>query len=369
MDSITQAVLGAAVGEAVLGKRLGNRALVWGAVFGTLPDLDILLFPFLDTTGKLIHHRGASHSLFVILLASLILASLLSGWWRKDGVSAFRAGCFVFWVWITHILIDCFTVYGTSVFWPFSDYRVGFNNLFIIDPFYTGPLVLSLLLLMFFRKPEQQLWRRRLCWWGLGVSSAYVVLSLLMKWEVSNQFAADLERRGVEYQRRMEAPAPLNVFLWRAVVDRGDEFWVGYRSVFESDTTPIDWVIFPREHEVATPYMDEREIQTIDWFADGWWIARPYAANGLWLADLRFGETRLWRIDQPGVDHALAFAWIFDPNAEQDRLRQVRWGDRNVAEGIRRLLPRVAGKKDEWELPPRLVGTGRPYPEPLRMVE
>ena len=40
MDSLTQIALGAAVGEAVLGKEVGNRAALWGAICGTIPDLE-----------------------------------------------------------------------------------------------------------------------------------------------------------------------------------------------------------------------------------------------------------------------------------------------------------------------------------------
>ena len=43
MDSLTQVVLGAAVGEAALGKKIGNRAIVWGGIAGTIPDLDVLI--------------------------------------------------------------------------------------------------------------------------------------------------------------------------------------------------------------------------------------------------------------------------------------------------------------------------------------
>ena len=43
MDSITQIVLGAACGEAVLGKKIGNRALLFGAIGGTIPDLDVFV--------------------------------------------------------------------------------------------------------------------------------------------------------------------------------------------------------------------------------------------------------------------------------------------------------------------------------------
>ena len=82
MDSITQATLGAAVGEWLLGRKLGNRALAWGALLGTLPDLDVLIAPFLDTAGNLWWHRGPSHSLLVMLLASWLLSPWLAGRWK-----------------------------------------------------------------------------------------------------------------------------------------------------------------------------------------------------------------------------------------------------------------------------------------------
>ena len=43
MDSVTQITLGAAVGEAVLGRKIGGRAMLWGAIAGTLPDLDVFV--------------------------------------------------------------------------------------------------------------------------------------------------------------------------------------------------------------------------------------------------------------------------------------------------------------------------------------
>jgi inner membrane protein len=63
MDSLSQIVLGAAVGEAVLGRRIGNRAMIWGAVAGTIPDMDVLGKYFLSELDNLAFHRGISHSL------------------------------------------------------------------------------------------------------------------------------------------------------------------------------------------------------------------------------------------------------------------------------------------------------------------
>ena len=63
MDSVTQIALGAAVGEAVLGKKVGNKAVLWGAVAGTIPDLDVIPGYFMDTVARLDFHRGFSHSI------------------------------------------------------------------------------------------------------------------------------------------------------------------------------------------------------------------------------------------------------------------------------------------------------------------
>ena len=71
MDSLSQIVLGAAVGEVVLGRRIGNRAMVWGAVAGTIPDMDVLGQYFLSELDNLAFHRGISHSLLFTVLGAL----------------------------------------------------------------------------------------------------------------------------------------------------------------------------------------------------------------------------------------------------------------------------------------------------------
>ena len=68
MDGFTQIVLGAAVGEAVLGKKVGNKAILWGGICGIIPDSDVFFMPFFDEIKRLIFHRGYSHSIFFQLL-------------------------------------------------------------------------------------------------------------------------------------------------------------------------------------------------------------------------------------------------------------------------------------------------------------
>lgn len=361
MDSLTQATLGAAVGEALLGKKLGNRAVAWGLLFGTLPDLDVIVFPFLDTARQLEFHRGASHSLLLMLIASFALAKPLAKLWRKEQISAIYAGWFVFLVWITHVLLDCFTVYGTSVLWPFSEYRVAFNNLFIIDPLYTLPLLVTLVLLCFCRTKKLQKKRKLLLKWGLSLSTGYIALTFGLKFLISSAFDADLARRDITYQRRMEAPTAFNTLLWRSVVDRGDELWVGYRSVFESPSEAVRWTIYPRRSENLEEIENQKEVKTVKWFSRGWWIARPHA-EGVWIADMRFGETRTYG-EKPGmVDSRCMFSWSFLPRAEGDRLRPERSDLGNAQESMKRIAKRIF-TRDGWEANPRLAGVPGTLPE------
>lgn len=368
MDSLTQATLGAAVGEMMLGKRLGNRALAWGALFGTLPDLDVLLSPVLDTAGNLWWHRGPSHSLPVMILASWLLAPWLVKLWRRDKVGKPLAGWFAFMVWSTHVLIDCFTVYGTSVFWPFSGYRVGFNHLFIIDFFFTLPMLVALVWLAFLRTKKQFPKRRRLNAWGLGLACGYALLSVGMKFVASAGFEADLARRNVKFERRMEAPTPFNIILWRSVVDRGDEFWVGYRTVFESKRTPVRWTIYPKKADALAGMENMREVKTVKWFSDGWWIARPHV-KGAWIGDIRFGESRAWGDKKDMVDSRLAFAWDVMKEGRGDRLRAYHPARTNPGETLKRMGLRICGKRDSWEATPRLAGVTGRLPEFLTVED
>lgn len=368
VDSLTQATLGAAVGECLLGRKLGNRALGWGALLGTLPDLDVVFSGFFDTAGELVLHRGASHSLLVMVAAAFLLAPWFEKRWAKEKVGRMRAWWFVFLVWSTHVLIDCFTVYGTSVWWPFSESRVSIGNLFIIDPLFTLPMLVSLVWLAFLRSKKQQAKRFRLCVWGLALSSAYAALSFGAKEMASRGFEADLERRGVEVVRRIEAPTPFNIVLWRSVAEVGDDLWVGYRGIFEGRDEAVRWTVYPRRREVVEAVAGEREVGIIQWFSDGWWIARK-EKTGVWLADLRFGETRVWGARPGTVDSRVMFSWLFTPGLTGDRLRQMPRDPRGADETLRRMGRRMMGDREAWEAWPRLAGVPGALPELLGVEE
>ena len=139
MDSLTQIVLGASVAEASLGKKIGNKAIVLGAIAGTIPDLDIVTRFFVDDLSASVMHRGFSHSLIFPFIAAPILAWILKKIYSKySNVSFYDWLKMFFLAIITHPLLDAQTTWGTQLFWPF-EWRVAIENIFIIDPFYTLP--------------------------------------------------------------------------------------------------------------------------------------------------------------------------------------------------------------------------------------
>jgi inner membrane protein len=229
-------------------------------------------------------------------------------------------------------------------------------------------MLVALVWLAFLRTKKDLPKRRRLNAWGLGLSSAYAALSVAMKFTASASFDADLKRRGVEFARRMESPTPFNIILWRSVVDRGDEFWVGYRTVFEHHDTPVRWTIYPKGAAAIEPFAGQREIKTVQWFADGWWIARPHV-KGAWIGDLRFGESRVWGAKKDMVDSRPAFSWKFVADARGDKLQQIHPARTNAGETLKRMGLRLIGQRAAWEANPRLAGVTGSLPEFLGVVE
>lgn len=372
VDWITQAALGAALGELMMGKRLGNRALAWGALFGILPELFLVIFPLIDTAREVAWDHAAGHSLAIIGLGSWGLGHGLGKIWKREKISQAEAGWFVFAVWAAHVLADCFTTEGAALLWPFIGKRMTLNILYPVDLLFTAPLLVTTIWLALvpdqkMKKPRGKKTvplskRRKLCYWGLGLSAAYVLLATGAKFKASSGFDADLARRGTKSIRRMEAPTPYNILLWRAVVDRGDEFWVGYRSVFEFQETPVRWTVYPKSAESLAPVAEMREAKTLAEVSDGWWIARPHA-KGAWLGDIRLPESRVWGSKKTMVDSRLQRSWVIDSKSEMDHLRPISANPGVDPEYLKRMITRIGGNREKWEENPRLAGVSGSLPE------
>ena len=373
-----QAALGAAMGEWLLGKRLGKWALAWGALFGILPGLEGFLAGFLDSARELAAERGASHSLVVIAFGSWGMAQGLARIWTFEKISKWQAGGFVAAVWALHVLVDCFSVKGAALFWPISQRRVTLSFLDSGDWFFTIPLVFAVLWLAVRPGSDRQKTRRssgsatslrgKYFYLAVGASAIYALAGFCFKLWVSTGFEEDLRRRAMLYERRLEAPTCSNIFFWRAVVDRGEDYWVGYRSVFEMPSTPVRWTIYPKDRAAFAGVAELRAARTLAAVTNGWWLARPHA-KGAWVGDLQQPEFRTWGTKKDMVDSRLAESWVIDSKPAGDPLRASYVENTNSSEYVQRLIARIVGKHDGWEANPRLAGVKGSLPEFLAVEE
>ncbi|UAM99489.1 metal-dependent hydrolase [Polaribacter litorisediminis] len=281
MDSLTQIVLGAAVGEAVLGRKIGNKAMLYGAIAGTIPDLDVISSFFTDTVTALEMHRGFTHSIFFSVVFAPIFAFIVSRYERYKNIKDWS--WLFFWAFLTHSILDAQTTWGTQLFWPL-DIRLAFKNIFVVDPLYTIPFLVFLILAM--RQKKEAKKRRVYNNLGLFVSSSYLILTLFLKWFAYQNFSQELKNQNIHYKAFTVKPTPLNTILWTANVETENSFLIGYNSFF--DKNPIQFSRYPKNHHLLGDLANHPKIKRMIKISKGFYTINELN-NVLYFNDLRFG--------------------------------------------------------------------------------
>ena len=284
MDSLTQVALGSAVGYAVLGNKVGRKAVAWGAILGTLPDLDVFL-PYGGSVEAFTYHRGFSHSLFVHLLISPLIVWLILK--IHTGMKAYK----VRWFWLvflclsTHALLDSLTVYGTQLMWPLSEYPFAVSSMFIIDPLYTLPLLIGLAFTLFPKISTSKAYKINAI--TLCLSTAYLCLAFVFKLNIDDTVKTALNNRDINATGYISTPAPLTTLLWRIVVMSDGHYYEGYASVFDS---PSDVTLnaYNTTPSLIKPIDNQWGIQRLQWFTKGFYSIRQQTDKVI-LSDLRMG--------------------------------------------------------------------------------
>lgn len=349
MDSLTQIVLGAAVGEAVLGRKVGNKAILWGAIAGTIPDLDVLARSLFDPLRANELHRGITHSiLFSAFMAPVLAiwrqrsaASLLAvftllvaltfvqsaeSWLTRGIILAITAGVSVLffrkqrvddgasvkeWSWlfwwslVTHPLLDCHTTWGTQLFWPLP-WKLSWNNIFVVDPLYTVPFLICVGVVLFLRRESR--WRRWVNWLGIGISSAYMLFTIVCKRMAVSAISASLDRQGITYVDLSTRPTPFNSILWSVNVDAGDHYLLGYYSLL--DTRPdVAFARVDKGLENLGAWSDNEKVRRLEVLSDHNCVVR-LQNDTIVFSDLRFGQ-----MGEPTPDKPFVFSYLLIPES------------------------------------------------------
>ncbi len=311
MDPVTHVLLGASVGYATCGQRLGRSAALMGGLAAFVPDADIFIRSSTDPLLAIEHHRGFTHALsFAPVGATLVAAVWL--WQRRWRPRAFLVWLCCFLAYLSHCLLDASTSYGTQLLWPFSRARAGWDLISIIDPVFTVVLILGLVVGLGLKTI-------RVTHAGLALAGIYLILGGVQHFRavtVQKELAA---QRGHAIERHEVMPTLANNLVWRALYveagriysDRIRVGWFSGATVVEGWSLPLVTTAELTEAEQARN--QRQSFERFRWFSEGW-VARKPDDDSV-LGDMRYSLSTeafdpIWGIRFVSTDAPATIEWV-----------------------------------------------------------
>ena len=185
---------------------------------------------------------------------------------------------------ITHPLLDAQTTWGTQLFWPF-EWRIAIENIFIIDPIYTLPFLIFLILTAFQNRRSRK--RKLYNSLGLILSSAYLLITLSFKGVAHYNIAKALDENNIEYIDINTRATYFNSVLWSSQIELEDSYMFTYYSLFDK-SMPVFTKKFPKNHDMLKPFMNEKKIQQLIILSNGHYLM-TYEDDVLIFWNLKLG--------------------------------------------------------------------------------
>jgi inner membrane protein len=337
VDSITHVALGAIVGEAIVGRSLGKRALFLGAIAQSIPDVDFIAAFFLPPADNLLAHRGFTHSFLFGALAAATLAALAARWHKAHHIP-FSKWIFFFGIEIfIHLALDACNAYGVGWLEPFSHRRFSFHTLFVADPFYSMAPGIALIVLMLLgaRSTARRFW----AWSGLVISTLYLLFAVSAKVMATRQTKAALARQHISYQRLLTTPTPFNSWLWYVVAEDRAGFYTAYRSIADHSGDAMEFRYFPKNDTLLLSVKERHDVVQLKRFSQGYYTV-DQRGDTVIFNDLRFGQIAGWA--QPDAKFVFHY-YINYPEANLMVIQRGRFASWN-RRTLRSMIERIRGK-------------------------
>jgi inner membrane protein len=312
MDSITQAALGAAIGEAVLGKKVGGKGALFGAIVATIPDLDIIFLPFFDDVQSLAVHRGYSHSILFSVVGAVFLVWLFKQMKWAQPVGITRLFTFSWLALVTHMLLDACTSYGTQLLLPFSNERVSFDSVCIVDPAYTLLLIIGVSVSIGMRKRNKKSWQFNAM--GLVLSTMYLFAGMGVKSKVEAFVKAELKEKQIEYSDIRTIPIAAGISEWYCMARNEDRLYLAkYSELMEGK----DFEEFAIQDELLDR-TDPEIGEALRWFAQDFYVVQESSNGDLLFYNMQCDMQGPRFVDGQRVP--TAFFWRIQPDNSESVL-------------------------------------------------
>ena len=267
MDPISQGTVGAAFAQSTANKSNIIKIGIIGFLAGLAPDLDVLISSENDPILFLEYHRQFSHSLFFIPLGSLIVAMLIFPLFKKSmSLKTIYVASFLGYA--THGLLDACTSYGTLLFWPFSNERVTWNNISIIDPLFTIPALILIGIAIKTRK-------RMFSFFAIGWIIFYLSLGFVQYERALSAVTELAYSRGHDADRITLKPSFGNLILWKSIYQYEEDFYVDAIRIVQSTTWCLgeNIKVFNYEYHLPNLNKDSQQGKDIERFR---WLSQDY---------------------------------------------------------------------------------------------
>ena len=269
MDPISQGVIGATFAQQTTKKNTVLLASLLGFLSGLAPDLDVFIRSNQDPLLALEFHRQFTHSLLFIPFGGFICATVFYYLITKRKNMSFK-DTYIFSTigYATHGLLDSCTSYGTQLLWPFSDARIAWNTISIIDPLFTIPVLVLLVISLI--KRNKFFSRLAILWIFF-----YCLLGVIQKERAEEIGIVNAKSRGHEILNLDVKPSLGNLFLWKVMYSTKSKYYidavrVGIHSKIYNGTS-IDKLNLKKSY----PWLDyesqqAKDIERFRWFSGGY---------------------------------------------------------------------------------------------------
>lgn len=326
MDPITQGVIGATFAQQPSKKNTVLLATLLGFLSGLAPDLDILIRSDQDPLLALEFHRQFTHSLLFIPIGGLICSTVFYYLFtKKKGMTFLDSYIYSTIGYATHGLLDSCTSYGTQLLWPFSDVRISWNTISIVDPLFTIPI---LILLIFSVIKKKKFFSRLALFWIIF----YCILGIVQKERAEKIGIANASLKGHEIINLEVKPSLGNLFLWKVIYTTESKYYVDAVKVFIDTKIYEGTNIDKLNLEKSYPWLDSnsqqaKDIERFRWFSGGYLALSQEHPNR--IIDIRYSmlpnEIKgLWGIElnkAAGINHHVKY--IFDRQRDTDIFKKL----------------------------------------------